>query len=1223
MAKFQPTNGSNPCPICHKTNGNCRNPHEKLVLCRTFADAIGESINGYKFIGNTSDHGWGKFIEEDNNSDWDETRRKEYEAYKIAEEQARQEQFKGSLSVEERDKNIRIIIKTLGLTFEHRQELKGRGLTDEEIEKGKFCSIKPFSELPSSISTRLASIYIGQNGYPHIGSDFLQGILCPIFNQDDLIIGFQVMRTYRSQEDSSKYVWACTGEKKDPETKEIIRHKISSHLPNGELPINYHYVKDKNNQILYLNDGIIKTYIAYCVHDIDIVGCAGGNFSASINQLLEIIKFRDYETIVYTLDGGDILNRSVIKRLEYLAKVLKEHGINLKFTWWGQVTKDSPDIDELERLAYEYLGIDELLELAKKEQWKAKNRAKLEQFINYHADITFNSRYVSDGMKKIDTKGKVTGIRANLNTGKTYWLYELLAEIAQETGQPVILIGSRQVLTCNSAKQLNITYCDKSIFPDEIQDLYNSENELDKRLAIVADSLLKLKDIDWSNAIVIIDEAEQFLEHLILAKTHIDKVRAKVLALLADKLPTVERIILLDGHLSDFTCDYFQKTSKLPLQKIENLYQENHRTARMFDDKDQLCGVLSNFTQQRQKNFIVSDSAKELTAMYQVDMEKGIKSVLLTRDSLSDNPNLHRFLENKGQAIRDEGIQNVYLSPVGQSGISIEVDDYFDNIFAFFFGAIGINTALQMLIRERSQGDRFIWANERGLGYTTDYDPEQIKETQEFKEISLIESIKYYQERLNLSFDDAHEHICYLRLVNKEVKDINQDARASLICRNNLMKSDFRFNLIDALKHSNYIIDDQFQNEGYGINYIDTSADIEIRKEKNDIEQSKRVNSAPDIDEQQAEILSNQDGLKQSERDKLLKYRIRQFLPNFELNSQFILRYFIKDRQWQKLKAVNNFFLALNPEICQKLDLNSLNFVLYQTQDNGIYWANDTKQHQPLNTIFEGLGLRELISKEFINETDLRSFVELCKKYRLQLRTFNIKFWDTGKIEDYHKLLKKVFWLFGFKPIKVSKKGEPNQWKINKVINDEQLHHDIYQSIVQKYSQEIELKYDAIHNFVNQNAESINNNIHRDNNFFSDVLNTNQEKIYHSDSYKSSTLADDEPKICNKQTFDDEVQINEDNKNEDNLTDFCLEDEPQPEPVQQPQPDKFVFNPIQIDSKFVGEIIKDILNETKQGIVRAVFEFKGRFYAHIHWLDSDEVQEFYGFSSHMKLCEVS
>ncbi|MHC5720898.1 MAG: hypothetical protein ACYTX0_54990, partial [Nostoc sp.] len=44
---------------------------------------------------------------------------------------------------------------------------------------------------------------------------------------------------------------------------------------------------------------------------------------------------------------GDILNKSVMERWQTVVLLLQEWGWSVQFGWWGQVTKEHDDIDEI------------------------------------------------------------------------------------------------------------------------------------------------------------------------------------------------------------------------------------------------------------------------------------------------------------------------------------------------------------------------------------------------------------------------------------------------------------------------------------------------------------------------------------------------------------------------------------------------------------------------------------------------------------------------------------------------------------------------------------------------------------------------------------------------------------------------------------------------------------------------------------------------------------
>ncbi len=64
MSIFQATNQNNPCPVCEKTNGNCRILPDEGILCMTLADKfIGQDHPTYQYVKQTKCGRWGIFYQ--------------------------------------------------------------------------------------------------------------------------------------------------------------------------------------------------------------------------------------------------------------------------------------------------------------------------------------------------------------------------------------------------------------------------------------------------------------------------------------------------------------------------------------------------------------------------------------------------------------------------------------------------------------------------------------------------------------------------------------------------------------------------------------------------------------------------------------------------------------------------------------------------------------------------------------------------------------------------------------------------------------------------------------------------------------------------------------------------------------------------------------------------------------------------------------------------------
>jgi hypothetical protein len=123
----------------------------------TFADtAKGEIENGFKCIGHAGQ--WAQF-KPDNSGEWNAEKAAEWKARN---EQRRKdaakledEKRKRALPVEVRDKAIRALHSHFGLSDIHRADLRGRGLSDEAINRNLYFSIKPDSALPKGIPSNM------------------------------------------------------------------------------------------------------------------------------------------------------------------------------------------------------------------------------------------------------------------------------------------------------------------------------------------------------------------------------------------------------------------------------------------------------------------------------------------------------------------------------------------------------------------------------------------------------------------------------------------------------------------------------------------------------------------------------------------------------------------------------------------------------------------------------------------------------------------------------------------------------------------------------------------------------------------------------------------------------------------------------------------------------------------------------------------------------------
>lgn len=355
-SKFLTTKGSDPCPICGDIKGKCRRI-DKLHLCMSVLD-VRSTPPGFKFVGLTKDRLWGKFVSTSGNTDsWNlkaQWQSHQYQKRKRKEQEAQRQAQ--ALSVETRDDYYRQLLKQLILHPADRLELLHRGLTDAQIEAWGVKSVEQWQKLDRALQIALPGV--GLDGWSLNCQD---GYLCPISDVQGYLVGFQLR--LRNAKDGGRYRWLTSLTQRRPDGS-------TPHLPNGELPLAVHRPKKLIKGAIALVEGVgAKPFITAERQGCVVVGAAGGQFAGSPQTLKLTIDTlaQELETqmIEFYPDAGAINNRQVMRQYRSTWKLLEQWGYEIQVAWWGQLTKDSPDIDELEdRSTIQWLSIDQFEALA-------------------------------------------------------------------------------------------------------------------------------------------------------------------------------------------------------------------------------------------------------------------------------------------------------------------------------------------------------------------------------------------------------------------------------------------------------------------------------------------------------------------------------------------------------------------------------------------------------------------------------------------------------------------------------------------------------------------------------------------------------------------------------------------------------------------------------------------------------------------------------------------
>ncbi|MCT7953375.1 hypothetical protein NG798_26605, partial [Ancylothrix sp. C2] len=928
-----------------------------------------------------------------------------------------------SLSVSQRDKEIRKIISQLSLSEKHRQDLHRRGLNDSQIKAGLFRSVQAWQKLEFEVDHRLAGVSI--DGRSLITQS---GYICPTWNADGLITGWQLRA---DDTENGKYKWPSSNIKKRP-------NGPTSHLKEtGELPITI-CRPDGDIQRIGLCEGILKPWVAGQLSGWLFVGAAGGNFKSSKIQLQATLQQLGQGTITYFPDAGAANNRHVLNRDCNTLTLLQSWGYEVEVADWGQwFDKEAGDIDEIltSNPSITYKPTAEYLRLAspsynpiddsefdwsepdpelvaQHNQWleneeiiasetaKERQRQWQESYperahgewhqlshLTKKPNKQFSERYLTLDLAE-DIKPGFIFVKSAMGTGKT----ELLKHITSmfECGN---IMSYRNSLLMNLCERLQGKV-------DFVWNLDTGDNKLNQTwrqsrdwLALCIDSIFKT----IPKKVLILEEVSKLLDHALRGAT-CKRLRAKILNRFADFIREAEYIICLDADLANPDINYLQSLDPSKQSYIyHNTFKPWSWDITFFDglvnpveykpnSKGPFLSNLIDSIVDGKKCLVVGDTQVSLQAI-EAKIKRLFPDIITTRcDSFTkaDNPEeIGDFLTNPNEYIKQVQPSVVFLSPTAESSLDITVE-HFDEVWGLFCGVVSSQSAMQLLGRYRIPVPRFIFAREYTINASDNHSPfpKVVKKQLHKKNFEIIQQIalQNYLEATNKPEEEADlfDMIAALSqiidLESRTWKDPHLEAVVNYQARDNYQKTNFRACLKELLKEA-----------GHSIISLTTPDDRSISMEREQIliDRAKKISEAKDITKEAAEALMLKMESTSEERWQIEKALLRDKLPGVELTPEFI--YWCKYDEPQILSQLKLYWHWKNKGSAQNADRKK--------------WAGALKYHTPLWDIHcSSLKLAvidELNIEQFLddgeytnNDPKALSFFEACltqHKHRLKL----------------------------------------------------------------------------------------------------------------------------------------------------------------------------------------------------------------------------------------------
>jgi Domain of unknown function (DUF3854) len=334
-----------------------------------------------------------------------------------------------------------------------------------------------------------------------------------------------------------------------------------------------------------------------------------------------------------------------------------------------------------------------------------------------------NTRYLDPLVKPDDLAGKLIAIKSAKGTGKTKNYIAKLAAPELDKGRAVLVITHRIQLAKAVALDVGINHISQ-VKASEIGSLQGYSLCID---SLHPTSQAKFNPAAWDNAIVVIDECEQVLWHMLNSPTcqgnrvSILKTFQKLLRHVTESGGTV---ILSDADLSKVSIDYIQSLvdNQLDLWLLRNIYNPNKGKRSLFVHKTQAQLLAAAQTAiMNGERVIIHCSAQKTKSMWS---SQNIETALLSQfpgkriirvdaETVADPTHpAYGCMERINELLGSYDI--VIASPTIETGISIDIK-HFDSVWALTNGVQTVDAVCQTIERVRDDVPRHICITTGGV----------------------------------------------------------------------------------------------------------------------------------------------------------------------------------------------------------------------------------------------------------------------------------------------------------------------------------------------------------------------------------------------------------------------------------------------------------------------------------------------------------------------------
>ncbi|MBD1841825.1 DUF3854 domain-containing protein [Cyanobacteria bacterium FACHB-63] len=685
--------------------------------------------------------------------------------------------------------------------------------------------------------------------------------------------------------------------------------------------------------------------------------------------------------IALDADANPATAKTVSQATLELAKILSGAGCEVSIAAWDGENGRCKGVDDL----IVNRGIEaweSALESALSfDQWQRQRYSKELWQLSYKPSLSLNQRYL--GAIPFPQSG-LACVRSRKGSGKTRSLVPTIRE-ASAVGRKVLVITHRIQLGRAISEAVGIKWIEDAGINDRRESGYGLCID-----SLHENSQAAFNPDDWDGAIVVLDEVEQVIWHLLnssTCKTERIKIISTLRQLLRNVASTGGLIIAQDADLSDASINFLRGLigENAPHPWIAVNEWRDSSTAwncSVYESKSpaDLLLAAGAMLDAEQKIFIACDSQKAKSTWGAKNLEKyfaqqcpGKKILRIDSETVSDPDHAaYGSIEKINEVVKRFDV--VIATPTIGTGVSIDVEGHFSAVFGIFQGAIPESEARQALGRVRENAPRYIWARSMGLG-------------------SIGNGSKFPNELIRSTQKTAMANMRLLK--DADLLELDLDETASMIdvvCFKAWAKMAARINA--GMPSYRQSLAESLSNEGHSVAWADAAdedAADEIKTEIKEIriesqsDEALAIAEAEQIDDKQYELLKAKRAKVESERLQQRKYELQK-LYGIEVSPDL----HIKDENGFYSKIRLHYLLMQNDsQIAEQADSNEIDSSLIGGDGKTLYLPDLTPRTARVK-LLAALGIPALISPLRggirASDADIQVLIENIKRHRRTIK---------------------------------------------------------------------------------------------------------------------------------------------------------------------------------------------------------------------------------------------